>query len=157
MKFLIMLLWINPLKEYKCVFKHLFETTYNVFVVYVHEMYFIYSKMNIMVFLQICTYNLSKKQNYKEIYFMNDYFYDYKKVIFEVLWIIFEKLIRFWIWRCREEREWVVFMWKRLLCPICSANNMLAHIVACYSIIQLWLLDNLNLKFKHEWFMALLT
>lgn len=38
-----------------------------------------------MVFLQICTYNLSKKQNYKEIYFMNDYFYDYKKVIFEVL------------------------------------------------------------------------
>lgn len=46
-------------------------------------------------FLQICTYNLSKKQNYKEIYFMNDYFYDYKKVIFEVLWIIFEKLIRF--------------------------------------------------------------
>lgn len=67
-------------------------------------------------FLQICTYNLSKKQNYKEIYFMNDYFYDYKKVIFEVLWIIFEKLIRFWIWRCREEREWVVFMWKRLPC-----------------------------------------
>lgn len=109
-------------------------------------------------FLQICTYNLSKKQNYKEIYFMNDYFYDYKKVIFEVLWIIFEKLIRFWIWRCREEREWVVFMWKRLPCLyIRSANNMLAHIVACYSIIQLWLLDNLNLKFKHEWLMALLT
>lgn len=50
MKFLIMLLWINPLKEYKCVFKHLFETTYNVFVVYVHVMYLIYSKMNIMVF-----------------------------------------------------------------------------------------------------------
>lgn len=109
-------------------------------------------------FLQICTYNLSKKQNYKEIYFMNDYFYDYKKVIFEVLWIIFEKLIRFWIWRCREEREWVVFMWKRLPCLyIRSANNMLAHMVACYSIIQLWLLDNLNLKFKHEWLMALLT
>lgn len=81
-------------------------------------------------FLQICTYNLSKKQNYKEIYFMNDYFYDYKKVIFEVLWIIFEKLIRFWIWRCREEREYVVFMWKRLPCLyvvqiICTYSSLL--------------------------------
>lgn len=46
---------------------------------------------------------------------------------------------------------------KKTSMPIRSANNMLAHIVACYSIIQLGLLDNLNLKFKHEWLMALLT
>lgn len=50
MKFLIMLLWINFLKEYKCVFKYLFEIIYDVFVIYVYVMYLIYFKMNIMVF-----------------------------------------------------------------------------------------------------------